>query len=81
MATATFLLHFLATLALFSPLQLNQLPSDSLTHTHTPHVTGRPDQLSGRLAALPLSLPVLAGVSRGQLSALSLEASGAVTQK
>lgn len=70
---------------LFNPNQL--LPPHSPPHplltptpSRTPHVTGRPDQLSGRLAALPLSLPVLAGASPGQLSALLLEASGAPTQ-
>lgn len=65
--------------SVFNPLQTKPALAPP-TPSHTPHVTGRPDQLSGRLAALPLSLPVLAGASPGQLSGLSLEASGAPTQ-
>lgn len=66
--------------SVFNPLQTKPALAPP-TPSHTPHVTGRPDQLSGRLAALPLSLPVLAGASPGQLSGLSLEASGAPTQR
>lgn len=54
------ILHPILTRSLFNPhlnliLRTPPLPS--------PHVTGRPSQLSGRLAALPLSQPVSARAS------------------